>query len=172
MHAPAPTPSPSATASPWHEWLHAQGEFFLLYARQQTRSEADARDVLQDALVETWQRAGGAIPDKALVLATIRRRAIDLGRSRDRRGRREEAVAGDAPQWFTQDFSASDTKAYLAEAVQALPEPLRETLVLRVWGDLSFPEIARLAGTPVATVASRYRYALGRLRESLAELQP
>ena len=122
--------------------------------------------------MESWRRSGGAVPDRALVLATIGRRAIDLGRSRDRRSRREEAVGGEAHSWFIQDFSAGDTQAFLVDAVRALPEVLRETLVLRIWGDLSFPEIARITGSPVATATSRYRYALERLRETLLELHP
>ena len=144
----------------------------FLYARQMTRSEADAKDVFQDALVEAWNRAGGEIPDKAMVLATIRRRSIDLGRSTDSRVRREQVVVGDVMPWFLPDYSAGDTREYLARSVLALPESLREVLVLRVWGDLSFPEIARLVDTPLATATSRYRYALDRLRESLTELKP
>ena len=170
VHEASDNPDPAPPS--WEEWLRSHADFFLLYSRQQTRSEEDARDVLQEALVESWQRSGGRLPDKALVLATIHRRAIDLGRSRDRRSRREEAVAEGGPQWFCTDFSQGDTSAFLAEAVRALPAALRETVVLRVWGGLGFPEIARVTGAPVATVTSRYRYALERLRESVLELKP
>jgi RNA polymerase sigma-70 factor (ECF subfamily) len=50
-----------------------------------------------------------------------------------------------------------------------LPEAQREVLVLKVWGGLSFPQIAAALGIPANTAASRYRYALARLRERLAE---
>jgi len=40
-------PTPSA----WHDWLRTYARRFLLYARQQTRSAADAEDVLQDVFV-------------------------------------------------------------------------------------------------------------------------
>src|SRR5688572_4836296 len=68
-HACAPvqrTPTPDD----WRDWLRENGRRYLLYARQQTRAEADAEDVLQDALVESWQRANG-VPEHALVFATI-----------------------------------------------------------------------------------------------------
>lgn len=145
---------------------------FFLYSRQQTRSEADAKDVFQDALVEAWQKIDRRIPDKALVFATIRRRAIDLGRSTDRRSKREQLVAADLDNWFVSDFAKEDTRRFLKNALGELPDLQREVLILRVWGDLSFPAIANLTNVTVATATSRYRYALERLRDSLAELKP
>lgn len=158
-----PIPSPD---DPWRDWLDQRGETFFLYARQQTRCEADAEDVLQEALFECWRRAGGQQPDNALVFATIRRRAMDLARGNVRRIRREESATPAEP-WFAVDFTADDTRTHLAAKVQALPEHLREVLVLRLWGDLEFAEIARLTGVPVNTASSRYRYALEQLREKL-----
>jgi len=46
----ASTTSPSYL--PWGEWLREHGNKLLLFARQQTRSIADAEDVLQEALVK------------------------------------------------------------------------------------------------------------------------
>jgi DNA-directed RNA polymerase specialized sigma24 family protein len=40
---------------------------------------------------------------------------------------------------------------------------------MRIWGGLSFPQIAAALDAPVNTVSSRYRYALAKLREVLAE---
>lgn len=162
----------SAAASRWQQWLAECGDVFFLYARQQTRCEADAKDVFQDALTEAWQKTGGAVPERAMVLATIRRRAMDLGRSLDRRTRREQRAVAETDDWFAPDFAAADTRNHLSLAIRELPESLREVLVLRMWGDLTFPAIARLTGVPLATATSRYRYAIARLRECLTELKP
>ena len=64
----------------WKEWLAEYGSRLLLFARQQTRSEADAEDVLQSALVKTWKTHRGAPDEKVVSLAytNIRRCAIDL----------------------------------------------------------------------------------------------
>jgi RNA polymerase sigma-70 factor (ECF subfamily) len=62
--------------------------------------------------------------------------------------------------WFAPDFAAADTRNHLSLAIRELPENLREVLVLRMWGDLTFPAIARLTGVPLATATSRYRYAI------------
>ncbi len=159
------TPNPED----WDQWLAAHAGRFLLYARERTGSTADAEDVLQDALVESWRRTpAGRTPDDALVYATIRRRAIDLGRSRDRRARREEKAAPESEAvWFACGVEQAETAALLERAVRALPEKQREIIGLKVWGELTFEEAARVAGVPPATAASRYRYALDELRKRL-----
>lgn len=45
------------TALQWQRWIDEHAEVCFLYARQQTRCEADAQDVLQEAFVETWSKA-------------------------------------------------------------------------------------------------------------------
>jgi RNA polymerase sigma-70 factor (ECF subfamily) len=152
----------------WPDWLAARGHRFLLFARDQTRSEADARDVLQDALVEAWQRAGSEEPpDDALVFATIRRRAIDHARRSDRRTRREEQALA----WFepgSQEDPGLDVE--LERAVKTLPPLYREVVVLKVWSGLTFQQIAETLGVPLNTAASRYRYALEHLRDAMKEV--
>ena len=45
--------------------------------------------------------------------------------------------------------------ATIRRLVADLPEPFRETIVLREVNDLSYQEIAEIAGVPVGTVMSR-----------------
>jgi RNA polymerase sigma-70 factor (ECF subfamily) len=156
---------PSEIPHSWRAWVETHACRFLLFARDQTRCEADAQDVLQEALIETWRRSGGKPPDAPLVFATIRRRAIDLARSNDRRLRRERA----SPEWFCAPMESAARDEELEEAVKNLPPPLREVLVLKVWSGLTFQQIADTIGIPANTAASRYRYALERLRASLKE---
>jgi hypothetical protein len=53
----------------WRRWLEEHAPKFLLYARQQARSEADAQDLVQEAVVEISQRQNdGHPPPPALVL--------------------------------------------------------------------------------------------------------
>ena len=151
----------------WRTWLEANARRFLLFARDQTRCEADAHDVLQDALVEVWRRGEGRTPDHALVFATIRRRAIDLARRNDRRELREQA----APEWFHAPVGEPAHDDDLERAVKALPAHLREVVVLKVWSELTFQQIADTLGIPLNTAASRYRYALEHLRAALKEVR-
>ena len=115
--------------------------------------------------MESWQRADG-VPSDALVFTTIRRRAIDLARSMDRRAVREESSEPEQP-WFAPDVENRETQRVLEQAVNALPPNYREVVSLKVWGGLTFQQIAAATGVPLNTAASRYRYALEELRESL-----
>ena len=54
-------------------------------------------------------------------------------------------------------------------ALAALPEDLREIVLLRTDGELTFREIAAALGTPLGTVLWRMRTARRRLRGILAE---
>jgi RNA polymerase sigma-70 factor, ECF subfamily len=150
----------------WRSWLSANARRFLLFARDQTRSDADAQDVLQEALIESWRRHGKddrCPPPDALVFATIRRRAIDLGRSMQRREKRESQAG-----WFESESADSpNSDVELERAVKDLQPIYREVVVLKIWGGLTFEKIAETLGIPLNTAASRYRYALEDLRSAL-----
>src|SRR5690606_14533602 len=108
----------------WREWLARNGARLMLFARQQTRCEADAEDVLQAALVRTWKTHRGAPDQQAVSLAytNIRRCAIDLARSNERRRRREEASVreyGELVAWF--ELPEDDTNRALQVALSKLP---------------------------------------------------
>lgn len=152
------------TEQDWNDWLAEHAGRFLLFARQQTRCGQDAEDVLQEALVETWRRAGGR-PDNALVFATIHRRAIDLARRTDRRTTREQA--SESPDLFAGPPEDAEMTALLEQEIRKLPEPQREVLTLKFWGGLTFAEVATALGIPQGTAASRYRLALESLRQTL-----
>jgi RNA polymerase sigma-70 factor (ECF subfamily) len=55
----------------------------------------------------------------------------------------------------------------LAAAVAALPDAQREVVALKIDAGLTFAEIAAVTGTSLNTAASRYRYALEKLRTAL-----
>ncbi len=158
-------------AADWVPWLEQHAPRLLLFARQQTRCEADAQDVLQDAVLECWRRlAHGRSPEPALVFATIRRRAIDLGRRADRRHHREATVAGEALEaWFDGGVEERERSRLIQAAMKQLPEEFREVVMLKVWGELTFAEIAGALGIPANTAASRYRYGLVELRKRTNE---
>lgn len=156
----------------WRRWLEDHTPKFLLFARQQARSEADAQDLVQEAVVEAVRRqSDGQPPRPALVFATIRRRAIDLARSEDRRAGRELAAAGPMPvSWFDTSVEDRERNQLIQDAMSRLPEMYREVVTLKVWGGLTFAEIAGTLGIPANTAASRYRYALSELRKLTKEV--
>ncbi|MGD0091618.1 MAG: sigma-70 family RNA polymerase sigma factor [Planctomycetota bacterium] len=56
----------------------------------------------------------------------------------------------------------------LDRALHSLPHEQREVLALKIDGGLTFEEIAEALHAPANTVASRYRYALEKLRAALS----
>ena len=94
----------------WSAWLAEHSPMLMLFARTQTRSEADAEDVLQEAIVEAARKSNGVPPDLPLVYVTLRRRAIDLARSMDRRTAREETVIEITENyWFDDRIEQQET---------------------------------------------------------------
>lgn len=153
----------------WKDWFHLHGPKLLLCARQWTRSLADAEDVLQEAFVRFWrhQRSLGGDPGP-LLFTSIRRAAVDLARRDLRRERREQAAGlDDEASLFEPVAGAEDRTREIEAALRRLPAEQREVLMLKIWGELTFDEIALQLEIPLNTAASRYRYALVALRREL-----
>jgi len=154
----------------WKNWILENGNRLMLFARQQTRCEADAEDVLQMALVKTW-RTHRARPDKkvlSLAFTNVRRCAIDLARSLDRRRRREDEAAremGDMVSWF--ELPDDDLSRALQVAMSKIPGKFRDVVTLKIWGEQTFDQIGRTLEISPNTAASRYRYAMDALRKIL-----
>ena len=53
--------------------------------------------------------------------------------------------------------------------VERLPDQQKEVVILKIWGELTFDEIARTLDESLNTVASRYRYALQKLKNLVPE---
>jgi RNA polymerase sigma factor (sigma-70 family) len=68
--------------------------------------------------------------------------------------------------------TAGAAKLRLATALAKLPAAQRDALLLLVWADLRYEQIAEATGVPLGTVQSRISRARRRLREQLADLDP
>jgi len=65
---------------------------------------------------------------------------------------------------------AAETEQIVRDAVDNLPDPQRNILVIKLYGALTFDQIAQSRGEPLSTVASRYRRALGKLKSKLEKV--
>jgi hypothetical protein len=118
--------------SEWAAWLAQHAPALLLFARQQARHEADAQDLVQDAVVESWRHQDdGALPPLGLVYATIRHRAIDLARREERRLDREVAAHLDHPPvWFDSGFEERERRLLLQKATTIIQTSKDGTLII------------------------------------------
>jgi RNA polymerase sigma-70 factor, ECF subfamily len=83
-----------------------------------------------------------------------------------------EAHAEDLPLWQEPQATPESAlvrqhdDATVRQLVAALPQPFREAIVMREINDLSYQEIAQVAGVPVGTVMSRLARARTMLRSA------
>ncbi len=154
---------------PWRICFAQLAPKLLLFARQWVPA-ADAEDVVQAGFVRFWRKQPDAQPAHyPLLYAAVRSAALDCRRAQERRSRREDsfhAETEDAP-FFEHRLEDRERAEAVQAALEAIPPEQRETLVLRVWSELTFAEIATAVGASINTVASRYRYALEAMRQQL-----
>jgi RNA polymerase sigma-70 factor (ECF subfamily) len=165
------------TDEPWRRCYSELAPKLLLFARQWVTSMADAEDVVQTAFVKFWRRQPDAQPEHyPLLYSAVRSTALDLLRGDHRRVQREANPAVDVLRedkaFFDGGVEQNETAALIEQAMQELPVEQREVLVLRVWGGLTFAEIAASLSESINTVASRHRYALDALRRVLKSYEP
>jgi RNA polymerase sigma factor (sigma-70 family) len=140
------------------------------YARWLTRSEEDAKDVVQDACVRALRFFSSLRSEDARAwLLTIVRNAWYARLSAT--GKKEAGVEYDESTDARADAALSpeglamqqQTIARVREAIEQLPVDFREVLVLREIEGLAYKDIAAVVGIPIGTVMSR----LARARERL-----
>ena len=148
-------------------------------ARYLMRNAADAEDAVQECYLRALRHFDSYRgPAMKPWLLTILRNVCNAEFAR--RGKQEtpadftedEQAAEELPMW--QEPQASPETALLREQdgatirrlVAALPQPFREAIVLREINDLSYQEIAEVAGVPVGTVMSRLARARSMLRSA------
>jgi RNA polymerase sigma-70 factor (ECF subfamily) len=133
-----------------------------LYARQWPEGD---EDLVQEAFLKLAQQS--SVPEQVLpwMYRVVRNAALGVGRSETRRRRRQDRVR--TPEAW---FAACDETLDIQEATRLLADlPLeqREVLVARLWGVLTFAEVAQLVGCSLPTAHRRYQAGLTTLRQRL-----
>jgi RNA polymerase sigma factor (sigma-70 family) len=142
----------------------ARAAGLALYARQWLDDAASAEDVVQEALAALLAQRPPPADPIAWMYRVVRNAAIDQARSAARRRQRERAVAETRREWFEARPDALIDAQAAAAALADLPPASREIVVLRIWNDLSFAQIADVTQTRLSTVHDRYVAALRQMR--------
>jgi RNA polymerase sigma-70 factor (ECF subfamily) len=125
------------------------------------------KDLLQDLFAKLAEGRAGWRDDsaeRAYLMQMVRRGAID--RTRREKVRREHAGPGEVFE-RCEDPDREAFREQLEGALAELPIEQREVVVLKLWEERTFEEIAEICGIPANTAASRYRYGLDKLRTML-----
>lgn len=136
----------------------------LAVARAITGNRADAEDAVQQTILNLYRsRAALARADdpRAYAFRALRHAALSVSR------KRREAPLPDGFDHAATASPAPVRDADLERALARLPLDQREVVALKVDGELTFAEIGAALGVSPNTAASRYRYALERLRSEL-----
>lgn len=142
--------------------LDDHGASLLLYARGWCQAP---EDVVQDAFLELIRRRKPPDNVVAWLYRVVRNRAVSHSRSTRRRIAREKRAAA-SEAWFQANQGQLDAQD-ATDALSALPLELREVVVARIWGSLTFAEIAQLIDTSLSTAQRRYEQGIRQLQARL-----
>jgi RNA polymerase sigma-70 factor (ECF subfamily) len=143
----------------------------LRYAQSITRSQEDAEDALQAAMVRITVKPhalAGADHPWPYFLRVVRNEALKIVRRR----RSVNAASGFVDRVIETEDSVEkdDNRNQIRIALGRLPQNQCEVVVLKIWEGMTFAEIAEVLGKSPNTVASRYRYAMEKLQQQLCHL--
>jgi RNA polymerase sigma-70 factor (ECF subfamily) len=147
------------------EFLYRQhGAALVLFASTITGERGRAQDAVHQVFLKLIENGNlrQAVDKKAYLFACIRNAVLNERRLQNRHEPLEKASA-----WFSPPRRDVTGEQNLRRSLAALPDDQREIVVLHIWGDLTFSQIADLLSISLNTAASRYRYALEKLRGAM-----
>lgn len=130
--------------------------------------EAEAEDALQETFLALLGRGAAArciVSVGAYLLGIARHQAS----ARRRRRTTEPLAEGEVGPAIGDEARVRLQRLHCLRRLSQLPPEQAEVVVLKIWHDLTFAEIAELLRVSPNTAASRYRYALEKLRERWGE---
>ena len=148
------------------------GEMMYQYLALRLGCPQDAEDVLQETfcrLARYSLRWRFVRKPRAFVFRVLRNESNRLlkGRISERLAVPRASGEADGPEAAALRGTDEATVRLVSRALSRLPEDQREVVILKVYQGFSFAEIAAIRGSSLNTEASRYRYALEKLRRDL-----
>jgi RNA polymerase sigma-70 factor (ECF subfamily) len=141
----------------------------LRYAVTITRNQHDAEDVVQAVLVKVAAQPkllANAKQPWLYLLRMVRNRALLVLRTR----KRVSIVRGICDlltRHSVDELEQEETYREVWTALRKIPADQSEIVVLKIWEEMTFAQIAKLLSVSPATAASRYRYAMEKLSRHL-----
>jgi len=158
------------------ELVHRHEEPLYSFICRLSGRPSDAADLFQETFVRVFEKAEsfrGASSFKTWLYSI----AANVCRSHGRKAAREVPAATGGHAEHANGSPGPDAAAasrevgtLIADAVGELPHEQREVFILKVYHDMTYPEIAEATRRPLGTVKSQMRLALRKLREKLRAL--
>lgn len=160
---PCRNESAPSDASLIAELLDRHAAALELYAAQWS---ATPTDCVQEAFIRLARLSATPEHVTAWLYRTVRNQALNAARAQRRRQHHEKIAARLIERKHNSKVAVTD-QLPLLEALDALPVADRELVVLRIWSELTWQEIADLTETSSSSAQRRYVAALTKLRQHL-----
>ena len=138
------------------------------YIYSRIRNRADAEDICSDVFEKVQRKLPDFDPEKASVSTWIftitRNTVIDHYRRSKPTEELDENMSDSAE--LDESLLNSETLSELAGALRALPEELRDIIVLRYYDGKPLTEVAEIMGLSYGAVKLRHQSALAKLRNA------
>ncbi|GAA4453441.1 sigma-70 family RNA polymerase sigma factor [Novipirellula rosea] len=139
------------------------------YATTITRNQHDGEDAVQTALVRVAvepEKLAAAEQPWGYLLSMVRNESLVILRRKQR-----WSLVGNLTDLLTRrvvdSIELEDQHRAVWAAMRTLPAEQSEVVVLKIWEEMTFAQIASVLEITPSTAASRYRYAIGKLADKL-----
>jgi RNA polymerase sigma-70 factor, ECF subfamily len=157
---------PTDQSMPPIEGLYRQyGGALVLFAISICGESSRAQDAVHQVFLKLMETDSltSALDPKAYLFASVRNVLLN-----DNKHRKRNVAIEPEQLWFRPPDRDYAAELNLRRALQALPDDQRQVVVLHIWGELTFGQVAGILNVSANTAASRYRYAISKLREAMA----
>jgi RNA polymerase sigma factor (sigma-70 family) len=140
------------------------GNVLLLFAMATAGDRGRAQDALHQVFLKMLERGSlHQVADvKAYLFASVRNAVLN-----DAKVQRRSVALEEESAWFEPPHRDYAAELNLRRALCGLPKGQRQVVVLHIWGEFTFLQIAEILEVSANTAASSYRYALAKLRQAM-----
>jgi RNA polymerase sigma-70 factor (ECF subfamily) len=135
----------------------------VLFARQWKHDSAE--DVVQEAFLQLMRLAELPRDPAAWLFAAVRNASNQHLRMQKRRKCRENLAQAEKKLWF----SPAEGENELVAELQSLPFDCRSVIVAKIWGNLTFEQIAAMIGSSKSSAHRKYNEGLALLKKKWEE---
>jgi RNA polymerase sigma-70 factor (ECF subfamily) len=140
------------------------GKLLMLFAMAIAGDRGRAQDALHQVFLKMLERGNlyQMTDEKAYLFASVRNAVLN-----DAKAQRRNIALEEESAWFEPPHRDYAAELNLRRALCGLPEDQRQVVVLHIWGEFTFLQIAEILNISPNTAASSYRYALAKLRQAM-----
>jgi len=140
------------------------GSALLVFGISILGEKSAAEDVLHQVFVKLLGRSELPADPRPYLFKAVRNAALNRIRSSAR------LTSLDGQEWLVRPAGNVNAVLEIEKAMAQLPLEQREVVAMRIWAEMTSAEVAAVLEIPENTAASRYRYALAKLRDLLRNI--